>query len=271
MFLLSVLAAGDDPKPRPRVQFEAAATVASVAAGSTFEVVCTLTVPPKWHIYWKDPGSSGMATRVRVQAPPGFKVGRVRYPAPVTMHDPAGPVNALDGHVRCAVPLTAPMTLPVSGEVVIEVEADWLVCQKACFLGDGKATLRVPVTAQPGPATAAAAWATALPRPIQERPGTTVTMLQGPVLRIEGPRDPANSPTFLVASRPGVVVGVVRTHTDGEGFVMKVPLRFDSGEGLGQPPRITGLVRFGVGRGDPAWEVDFPFNTEPKKETEQAP
>ncbi len=259
-----LIAGTDDLQSRPKVQFEAAVSVSSIAAGTPFDVVCRFVVPPKWHIYWKDPGSGGLATQVHVQPPPGFKVGQVRFPAPVTMLDSTGPVNALDGRVHLAVAMTPPATLVVGSEIVLGVEAEWLVCKEACFLGRGEATLRIPVTAKPGSATAAATWIQSLPRPIEKRPHTTAELRPGPVLRISGPCDPAGSPIFLHESRPGVHVGDAVIHTETKGFVMDIPLGYDSGESMGKPPRITGLVRFGVGRGDPAWEVNFPFSLEPQ-------
>ena len=145
-----LIAGTDDLQSRPKVQFEAAVSVSSIAAGTPFDVVCRFVVPPKWHIYWKDPGSGGLATQVHVQPPPGFKVGQVRFPAPVTMLDSTGPVNALDGRVHLAVAMTPPATLVVGSEIVLGVEAEWLVCKEACFLGRGEATLRIPVTAKTG-------------------------------------------------------------------------------------------------------------------------
>jgi DsbC/DsbD-like thiol-disulfide interchange protein len=253
---------------RPRVQFEAAATVSSIAAGVPFDVVCTLVVPPKWHIYWKDPGRSGAATRVRVQAPSGFKIGPVRFPAPVVLKNPAGSINALDGRVHLAISMTPPKTIPVGSEVTLEVDADWLVCQEACFIGAGNGVVRIPVTSTPGPPTAAAQWIHHLPRPIQQRKDTITQVQSGPVLHISGPVDPAVPPTFLHQSRPGVELGNIDVRICDDRFVMQIPLRYDLGESLGQPPRISGLIRFGVERGDPAWEVDLPFTPEPHQDTE---
>jgi thiol:disulfide interchange protein DsbD len=266
-----LLAGTADTPPRPRVHFTAAPSVSSIAAGSPFDVVCTLTVPPKWHIYWKDPGSSGMATRVRVEVPSGFKVGPVRFPRPVTVMDPAGAVNALDGRVHLALTITPPATLETRADAEIRIKADWLICRDVCFLGAADVTLQVPLTATPGPETTAASWIRGLPRPIQERPGTSVQLQPGPLLRISGPRDPVGAPGFVQESRPGVKLGTPAISTEGSTFVMNIPMAYDSGESLGLSPRIRGLVCFGTGRGDPAWEVDLPFDPGTTKEREPSP
>jgi DsbC/DsbD-like thiol-disulfide interchange protein len=266
---------GDAPPPRPHVQFEAASSVSSIAAGVPFDVVCTLTVPPKWHIYWKDPGSSGMATRVRVSGAKDFKVGPVRFPCPVTLLDPAGAVNSLDGRVHLAVSITPPETLEPGREALIQVDADWLVCREACFLGGGNVAVRIPITATPGPETEAAAWIRGLPRPIEQRAGTSVAVVPGPLLRISGPRDPAGEPNFVQEHRPGVAIGTPTISTAGDTFVMNIPMAYDSRESLGQPPRIQGLVRFGSGRGTSegtsAWEIDLPFDSNGTQERKPAP
>jgi DsbC/DsbD-like thiol-disulfide interchange protein len=40
------------------------ADVASVEPGTTFTTGIVLTMAPGWHIYWKNPGESGLATSI---------------------------------------------------------------------------------------------------------------------------------------------------------------------------------------------------------------
>ena len=78
---------------RPVVTMEAAGVLSQVAPGGTMPVAVRFTIPEAWHIYWKDAGTAGVATELRVKAPPNVKIGPVRYSRPMSIDDPAGVVN----------------------------------------------------------------------------------------------------------------------------------------------------------------------------------
>ena len=54
----------------------------SVKAGQPFTLGVLLKIEPGWHVYWKNPGESGMATAVNFKVPEGFKVGELNFPIP---------------------------------------------------------------------------------------------------------------------------------------------------------------------------------------------
>ena len=55
---------------------------ATVAPGQTLWTDLHLTITPGWHIYWKNPGDSGLPTEIDWSLPPGFSAGAIVYNDP---------------------------------------------------------------------------------------------------------------------------------------------------------------------------------------------
>ena len=51
-------------------------------AGDTVLAGVMLRMDAKWHTYWRNPGASGMATRIDWDLPPGFEPGEIHWPVP---------------------------------------------------------------------------------------------------------------------------------------------------------------------------------------------
>lgn len=237
----------------PDVGMDVAASVASVAPGTTFHVVCTLTMPEGWHIYWRDPGDSGAPTEIDVTAPEGWTVGAVRYPTPQQLTDTGGTVNAYEDSATFAIPVTPPAEASPGSAARLGVSANWFVCRKVCFIGSGRRDLRLSVTGQPGRPTAAAAALRHLPRPVSQRPDTVVRMGDRSVLI--GPIGPETR--LIIETIPGVETGTPR-RSDENPAMLEIPVHLEPDNSLGKAPRLRGLLVDGPGRYDPAWQIDLP-------------
>ncbi|NDC80150.1 MAG: thiol:disulfide interchange protein [Verrucomicrobia bacterium] len=101
---------------------------------------------PGWHIYWSNPGDSGMPPSVKWNLPPGFSAGPLRFPFPEKILTP--PLVSY-GYQNETVLLTeiAPPADWKSGPVKLVAELDWLVCKEACLPGRARLDLTYP----PGP------------------------------------------------------------------------------------------------------------------------
>ena len=83
-----------------------------------------------WHIYWKNPGESGLRTRLELSGS-GFEAGAVLYPAPERFIALGGQVSyGWAGEVVLFVPL-----LELDGAAQIELRSDWLACHESCIPG----------------------------------------------------------------------------------------------------------------------------------------
>jgi thiol:disulfide interchange protein DsbD len=134
------------------IRAELVSEVSEVKAGEPFWVGLHFTIKPKWHTYWKNPGDSGLPTEINWKLPAGAKADPIVWPAP-TFFDIGGVINY--GYHDDVVLLTR-ITPPAdaSGPLVLDADANWLVCEDVCIPEEGKFSLSLPVgpIAKPGDA-----------------------------------------------------------------------------------------------------------------------
>ncbi|WP_442953307.1 protein-disulfide reductase DsbD domain-containing protein, partial [Paucibacter sp. XJ19-41] len=101
---------------------------------------------PHWHTYWRNPGDSGLPTRMDWQLPAGVTVGEIQWPTPQRL--PVGPlVNyGYEGELLLAVPLTIGPEFK-GGSLKLQMLADWLVCKEVCIPESGEFSLELPAAA----------------------------------------------------------------------------------------------------------------------------
>src|SRR3954469_14132689 len=64
-----------------------------IEPGKPFTVGVVLTIKPGWHVYWKNPGQTGIATSVDFAVPAGFTVGDLQFPVPERFELPGGLIS----------------------------------------------------------------------------------------------------------------------------------------------------------------------------------
>ena len=112
------------------VEAQLVSDVKSAQPGKPLLVGLKLRMIPDWHTYWKNPGDSGLPTRIQWHLPPGWKAGEIRWPYPTLL--PVGPLMNY-GYEDDVVLLSA-LTPPAgaSGTAEIKASAAWLVCKDIC-------------------------------------------------------------------------------------------------------------------------------------------
>jgi thiol:disulfide interchange protein DsbD len=127
-----------------------------VAPGGTVRLALHQTLEPGWHVYWKNPGDSGLPLEMIWTLPEGASAGEVDYPAPHRI--PIGPlVNyGHEGEPVFLVTLTAPAAAPIGSTMNVSLEATWLICDEICVPETGAFALSLPVVADPAPDAEAA-------------------------------------------------------------------------------------------------------------------
>src|SRR5437899_1892543 len=75
------------------VKAQLLADVSSVKLGEPFAVGVMLRMAPGYHVYWINPGDSGQATSVTLNASPVSKIESIRFPTPYRIELPGGLVN----------------------------------------------------------------------------------------------------------------------------------------------------------------------------------
>ena len=144
-------AAHSAPVRTERVEAELFAERAAAVPGKPATVGLRLRMDEHWHTYWRNPGDSGLPTRIRWTLPEGWSAGPIQWPYPEAQR--VGPLMnyGYSDEVMLLVDLTPPAQA-ASGPVTVKADADWLVCKDICIPEKATLTLGFAVAAgDPGP------------------------------------------------------------------------------------------------------------------------
>ena len=86
-----------------------------------------------WHIYWVNPGDSGLPPVLKWQLPPGFKAGEIQWPLPEKLKRSTLADYGYQDDVVLLVPLHFPADFKKSGQAEIGLQAKWLICREVCI------------------------------------------------------------------------------------------------------------------------------------------
>src|SRR3546814_6680551 len=64
------------------VEAELVAERTALVVGQTNWVALRLKPDPQWHVYWRNPGDSGIPTKLEWQLPKGIEAGEIVWPYP---------------------------------------------------------------------------------------------------------------------------------------------------------------------------------------------
>ncbi len=139
-----------------KVAMQLIADVSKIEPGTPFTVGIKFTIEPGYHIYWKNPGDSGLATQVKLRVPDGFKVGEITFPVPEILNIPGGIVNyGYENEVVLTARITPPSSVRTGVEIAVVADATWLVCKDDCTPGKAEAGVALRVADEAVPANAA--------------------------------------------------------------------------------------------------------------------
>lgn len=161
------------------VQATMLADATAVQPDTTFTLGVLFKVKPGWHIYWRNPGSSGLATKVTWAIPEGGSNGDTLYPTPWAFTAPGDIVSY--GYEDEVLLMTDARVAPnASGTVEINAKTRWLMCSDRCIPGKQDVSLKIPVgKGQPANAELFDKYRKQLPRHVNQLPaGVSVSKNQ---------------------------------------------------------------------------------------------
>jgi thiol:disulfide interchange protein/DsbC/DsbD-like thiol-disulfide interchange protein len=180
-----------------------------VVPGETLHLALTYELEPHWHIYWQNPGSSGLPVEIEWTLPEGFEAGEIQWPAPERI-ELGGLINyGYEDAVTLIVPVQVPETVRVGAAVNISAKVFWLMCKEMCLPGDANLSMELPVAAVASQSPHAAAFTAArIKHPQSEAPWAISTTVEenALVLMIEqgaGPELPQDF--YFYAEASGVI------------------------------------------------------------------
>lgn len=134
------------------IAVELLSEVKTVGAGEPFWVALRLVPDQGWHTYWRNPGDSGLETRIRWTLPAGASAGEIHWPLPQRL-PVAHIVNyGMEGETLLLTKIQ-PGKRPVAETLHIRAHAAWLVCQEECVPGFVELELTLPVGTRLEPAS----------------------------------------------------------------------------------------------------------------------
>lgn len=136
----------------PRAQSVLAAETAGVAPGGRLDLVFHQELKEGWHVYWANPGDSGLPLDFKWSLPPGFAHSEITYPTPQRIPLPPLVNYGHTGKPTFRVSLQAPDDARVGDAADIRLEATWLICADICVPESGVFALSAPIVADPQPA-----------------------------------------------------------------------------------------------------------------------
>jgi thiol:disulfide interchange protein/DsbC/DsbD-like thiol-disulfide interchange protein len=167
---------GPVPAADGKVQVSLVTDVESAIPGHPFWVGLRFQLAPGWHLYWKNPGQSGMATELTWSGD-SVALGPTRWPAPERIVSSDGFIVTYGWHGD--VVLLSEARTTAGGTV--RVSADFLVCEVECIPGSALLSRRIEA-GDGSPAKTrevmAASWAR-VPRPAADH-GVTIDVRHDP-------------------------------------------------------------------------------------------
>jgi DsbC/DsbD-like thiol-disulfide interchange protein len=251
------------------VAMEVFADRSAIRPGERFTLGVRMKIERGWHIYWENPGDSGLATRVDVRGPDGFELGPTRFPAP-ERHEQEGDIVTFVHHRELVLlrDVVAPETLAASAPVRFDIEGRWLACIEICLPGSKTMELTLPVApresaVQPANDKLFAEWRAQLPKPWSQNERATTHWSSNAdrhVLALLVPE----STEIQFFPRVSDVVHLKHQSFVRDGSAGKLELEFTLeparlGEAIPEHVIVDGVVHMRSATGDQVFELGLPF------------
>lgn len=124
------------------VQTELVSDYSQVTAGQKIRVGMKYTIDPTWHIYWSNPGDTGIPTTIEWLAKSG-EVSNLFFPTPEPI--PTGPLMNYGYADEVIVYADVQVPADASGELFFQAESSFLVCREICLPGQGLGQVSIAV------------------------------------------------------------------------------------------------------------------------------
>ena len=145
-FVLSASGCGDPSVSKgPHIEVKLIADQQTLTPGSYFRLGVHFKPEPGWHIYWKNPGDSGLAPRFAWESSGGVAVNHPLWPYPQKIA--VGPlVNYGYDEVLIPFPATFSAPPPRAKSTTVTLSLQYLVCKDECLPGEAQLALTIPIS-----------------------------------------------------------------------------------------------------------------------------
>lgn len=144
-FGLTFAAQAQTPDSPPKVQVRILPEFTSVKPGQTVALAVEQKIQDHWHVYWKNPGDSGEATRIRWILPEGVTAGDIQWPIPERIA--FGPLLNFGYNKKATylVDLNVPSNY-AQDSIAVTADIELLVCSDICIPETKEIKIDIPVS-----------------------------------------------------------------------------------------------------------------------------
>ncbi len=137
--------AGGISSEGPVVEARLLVDASAVMPGEMIHAGVLFDIQDGWHMYWRNPGDSGLPTRLEWKVE-GADVGPIRWPAPTAFKEAEGTLMTYGYADRVLLENDLLITASVGSQLNLAVDADFLICKELCIPGEISLRRSVPVT-----------------------------------------------------------------------------------------------------------------------------
>jgi len=228
----------------------------AVVPGQSFDLAVRFDLEEHWHIYWKNPGASGLSTTIDWVLPESIEAGEVQWPAPERIQL-GGLMNyGYEEETVFIVTLQAPEDLKLGSDLAITANLFWLICKQTCLPGEAVLDLVLPVASKAEPSAEATAFAEARNRQARAaHPWVTTAYLEEEALVVVIEGEELAADFYLYVDSEGLVdPSAEQVRSTPAPNRAELRLALDAPFFENQPLGISGVLQ----SGNDSWE----FNTE---------
>ena len=133
----------------PQLTVDLVAEPTPIISEKTVTLALRFNPVPGWHIYWENPGDSGLPPSVTWKLPSGWTAGPLQFPLPEKILLPPLVSYGYEQETLLLTTFTIPDYEKIPSSFPIEADIEWLVCKETCL--PGKAHLNLTLSTQPKP------------------------------------------------------------------------------------------------------------------------
>lgn len=129
----------------PHIKVQLVSDHESVSPGAAFTLGVKFMPEPGWHVYWRNPGDSGLAPEFAWKVTSGVSVKQPLWPYPERIE--VGPlVNYGYGPVLIPFPASLSASAQSGDSLALALHVKWLVCKDECLPGEAMLEIAMPVS-----------------------------------------------------------------------------------------------------------------------------
>ncbi len=148
---------------QPHISVELISQTSTLQAGQPVTLGFHFKIARGWHLYWSNPGDSGLAPEFIWTLPEGFQAQPVLWPTPQRLPQASLMDYGYKNDVFFMVPVQVPADAHPGAVVTFSARARWLVCDEICVPGRADLELKMVVkNKKPGPSRKAKLFTAAL-------------------------------------------------------------------------------------------------------------